>query len=296
MSAPETDHRKGLLITGLGGLALSFDIPLLRLGNGETWSVLLLRSATTFATALVIWAVWSLLTGRLRPVLPGRIGWVVAGLYGVSSITFMIAVFSTTTANLVFILTFNTVFAALLSWIFLKERPKIVTLVAIGFMILGVAIIVRDGFHSGNWIGDAFALLSTLILASAITVTRYSGKNMGFAPLLGTLVPTLVAASFVASQGFTVEEPGWIIFNGAFITTIAFMCLATGPRYLSGPEVAMFYLLETVLAPIYVWLIFSETPTRATLIGGFILISTLIVHSLIQLGDRRRRLAQLKSG
>ncbi|MGH6761411.1 MAG: DMT family transporter [Phyllobacterium sp.] len=294
MSTSDFDHRKGLLITGIGGLALSFDIPLLRLGQGETWSVLLLRSGTTFLTALVIWLVWSLWSGRARAALPGRQGLLVAGLYGLSSITFMIAVFSTSTANLVFILTFNTVFAALLSWIFLKERPKSATLVAIAFMILGVAIIVKDGFQSGNWFGDAFALVSTFILASAITVTRASGKNMGFAPLLGTLVPTLVAASFVAGNGFTVEHPGWIIFNGAFITTTAFMCLATGPKYLSGPEVAMFYLLETVLAPIYVWLIFAETPTRAAFTGGFILITTLIIHSFWQMRARRKRLTQLQ--
>jgi len=28
------DHRKGLLITGIGGLVLTADIPLLRLGHG----------------------------------------------------------------------------------------------------------------------------------------------------------------------------------------------------------------------------------------------------------------------
>ena len=43
---------------------------------------------------------------------------------------------------------------------------------------------------------------------------------------------------------------------------ISFFCLATGPKYLSGPEVAMFYLLETVFAPVWVWLIFSEAPSR----------------------------------
>lgn len=60
MSQLQLDHRKGLLITGIGGLVLSADIPLLRLGQGETWSTLLLRSVTTFISALIIWAVWVL--------------------------------------------------------------------------------------------------------------------------------------------------------------------------------------------------------------------------------------------
>jgi drug/metabolite transporter (DMT)-like permease len=74
---------------------------------------------------------------------------------------------------------------------------------------------------------------------------------------------------------------------------ISFFCLANGPRYISAPEVAMFYLLETVLAPVWVWMIFSETPTRNSLIGGAILILTLAGHSFWQLREGRRRRATL---
>ena len=289
MSQLHLDHRKGLLITGIGGLVLSADIPLLRLGQGETWSTLLLRSSTTFICALIIWAAWNLISGKKRTLLPGRIGFLVAALYGLASIAFMTAVYNTKTANLVFILAFNTVFSALLSWIFLKERPKAVTFVAMFLMLIGVGIIVREGLSSGHLFGDLIALLSTFILASAITVTRASGKDMSFAAMMGTAVPIVVAAFMVSQNGFTVAVPGWIIFNGAVVTTIAFICLATGPRFLSGPEVAMFYLLETVLTPIWVWLVFSERPTNATLLGGIIIISALIGHSLWQMVHARRR-------
>lgn len=289
MSQLHLDHRKGLLITGIGGLVLSADIPLLRLGQGETWSTLLLRSSTTFVCALIIWGVWNLVTGKRRQVLPGKIGFLVATLYGLASIAFMTAVYNTKTANLVFILAFNTVFAALLSWVFLKERPKVVTFIAMFLMLIGVGIIVREGLSAGHVFGDLMGLLSTFILASAITVTRASGKDMSFAAMMGTAVPIAVAAFMVSQNGFSVAVPGWIIFNGAVVTTIAFICLATGPRFLSGPEVAMFYLLETVLTPIWVWLVFSERPSDATLTGGVIIISALIGHSLWQMVHSRRR-------
>ncbi len=288
MSQLELDHRKGLLITGIGGLVLTADIPLLRLGQGETWSTLLLRSVTTFVAALIIWAVWSLATGKKRTVVPGRVGLVVAALYGLASITFMIAVYNTKTANLVFILAFNTVFSALLSWIFLKERPKTVTFIAMFFMLIGVGIIVREGLSSGHVFGDLVALLSTFILSTAITISRASGKDMGFAAIAGTALPMLVAAYMVSQNGYTVAVPGWIIFNGAIVTTLAFLCLATGPKFISGPEVAMFYLLETVLTPIWVWMIFSERPSDPTLAGGLIIITALVCHSLWQMHHARR--------
>jgi drug/metabolite transporter (DMT)-like permease len=101
-----------------------------------------------------------------------------------------------------------------------------------------------------------------------------------------------LAALMVSGEGFHVNAPWWIIFNGA-IMPISFFCLAAGPKYISGPEVAMFYLLETVLAPVWIWMIFAETPSRNSLIGGAILIVTLVAHSLWQLHEGRKRRAAL---
>ena len=53
----------------------------------------------------------------------------------------------------------------------------------------------------------------------------------------------------------------------------------------------MFYLLETVLAPVWVWMIFAEVPSRNSMIGGVIIIVALIAHSLWQLHDGRKRRA-----
>lgn len=285
----ETNHSKGLLLTAIGGLTLTVDIPLIRLGQGEAWSILMLRSATTFVVALIIWAVWRSFTPKAPQLLPGRTGIAVAVLYGLASITFVSAVYHTSTANLVFILVFNTMFAALLSWLFLNERPRPATLITMAVMVVGVLIIVGDSIETGNLFGDLLALCSALLIASAITISRASGKDMGFTPLVGVLLPFLVAVVFVGKAGYHVEAPWWIVFNGAVAMPISFFCLANGPKYISGPQVAMFYLLETVLAPVWVWMVFSETPSRNSLIGGTILIAALVGHSLWQLSDGRKR-------
>ena len=71
----------------------------------------------------------------------------------------------------------------------------------------------------------------------------------------------------------------WITFNGLLLTPFAFWALAIGPKYLSAAETGMFYLLETVLAPVWVWLVFTEEPPVATLIGGAIILVALVWHS-----------------
>ncbi|UVK37368.1 DMT family transporter [Mesorhizobium sp. AR10] len=292
MSA-HTDHQKGLLITAIGGLTLTVDIPLIRLADGSPWTILLLRTGTTFIAALVIWAVWRSLSRNAPQLIPGWSGLAVAICYGLTGITFITAVYHTSTADLVFILAFTTVFAALLSWLFLKERPRLVTLATMLVMIFGVLIIVGGSVGTGHLFGDFMALCSAFFIALAITISRASGKDMGFTALIGVIVPLAVATFMVAGEGLHVNAPWWIIFNGAVIMPISFLCLANGPKYISGPEVAMFYLLETVLAPVWVWAIFAETPSRNSLIGGAILIIALVAHSLWQLHEGRKRRATL---
>jgi drug/metabolite transporter (DMT)-like permease len=290
-AADHSHHAKGLLLTAIGGMALTVDIPLIRLADGAPWSILMIRCGTTLAATFVLWLVMRRLTRETPPLIPGRSGAIVALLYAMSSITFITAVYNTGTANLVFILAFNTMFAALLSWLFLKERPGPATLIAMAAMLVGVLIIVGDGISSGHLFGDLMALASAFCIASAITITRASGKNMGFTALVAVALPFLVAVAMVRQTGYHVAAPWWIVFNGSIIMPLSFFCLASGPRYLSAPEVAMFYLLETVLAPVWVWMIFSEVPSRQSVIGGTILIVSLVAHSLWQLHQGRKRRA-----
>jgi drug/metabolite transporter (DMT)-like permease len=289
LSAPISDHAKGLILTAIGGLALTADIPLIRLAEGDHWPILMVRSGMTVLAALLIWGVWRFFSAKAPPLVPGRAGLAVASLYAISALTFMTAVYNTTTANLVFILAFNSMFAALLSWLFLKERPRPATLVAMAAMLVGVAIIVGEGIGAGHFFGDLMALASAFCIASAITITRASGKDMGFAALVAVALPCLVAAAMTAKTGYRIDAPWWILLNGAVVMPIAFFCLANGPKYITGPEVAMFYLLETILAPVWVWMIFTEVPSTASLAGGTIMIVTLLAHSLWRLHAGRRR-------
>ena len=289
MFASLSPHMRGLLLAAIGGLVLTFDIPLVKLAEANSWSALLIRTSMTLLSVLTVWLVARYRRIELPALIPGRIGLVVTCLYAISSMTFLLAVFYTTTADLVFILAFNTAFAAILSWIFLKERPRPTTLVAIGLMIIGVLIIVHAGIGTGNLLGNALAMCSAFLIASAITISRASGRDMGFAALIAAFPAFIVAIIMVFKVGFVAQAPIWIMIDGFFVIPIAFFCLANAPKYLSGPEVAMFYLLETVFAPIWVWIVFTEVPTNASLIGGAILIVTLIAHSCWQILQGRRR-------
>jgi drug/metabolite transporter (DMT)-like permease len=287
------DRKKGLSMAALGGLAISFDIPLVRLTQGDIWSVQLLRSINLVLVGLLIWFLARFCFNKREDLIPGRDGWVVLFLYGVSTVLFFYAVYATPTANLVFILAFNPMFGALFGWYLLGERPKWQTFAAMAVMALGVFIIVQAGLSGGHFLGDLAALAAAMIIALAITFTRASGKDMGYASLLSAIIPALVAGLFAWQQGIVqVAAPWWILLNGSIVLPIAFIGLALAPNYIPGAQVGMFYLLETILAPVWIWLIFAEAPTKQTLIGGALLLAALTAHSLWELNeDRRARLA-----
>lgn len=272
-------HTKGVIITFLGGLALSFDIPILRLADGNVWSILFMRSILTVVVALVALLAFRLIKGQVPRLVPGWPGIIVACLYATSTVFFMLSVFNTTSANVAFILAFNPMFGALLSWIFLGERPRRATFIAMAAMTVGVLIIVANGLESGHIWGDLSAAASALSIAGALTYSRASRQDFGFTPIVAAILPAIIGGLMVAKVGYVVNDPIWITFNGLLLTPFAFWALAIGPKYLSAAETGMFYLLETVLAPVWVWLVFSEEPPVATLIGGAIILIALVWHS-----------------
>lgn len=272
-------HARGVLITFLGGLALSFDIPVLRLADGNIWSVLFMRSALTVAVAILALIVYRAVKGGLPRLVPGWPGVVVCILYASSTVFFMLAVFNTTSANVAFILAFNPMFGALLSWLFLGEMPRRATFVAMAAMTAGVLIIVANGLESGHVWGDLSAAASALAIAGALTYSRASGEDFGFTPIVAAMLPAIIGGAMVVKVGYVMDDPVWICLNGLLLTPFAFWALAIGPKYLSAAETGMFYLLETVLAPVWVWLVFSEEPPLPTLVGGAIILVALVWHS-----------------
>ena len=282
--------RLGIALALLGGLVISLDIPVIRLALSDPWTFMFFRG---FGMSLILGAI--LVFGRNltnTPPSPFRDNdFVAVGiLYGLSSIFFTLAVFTTSTANLVFILALNPLIAALMAWLLIGEKPGWATWVAIVATIIGVAIIVVDGVESGTTHGDVFAFMTAVMLGYTIVRTRKSGKDMSLAGSLGGLITGLFALPIMLAAGRIPGNISWLLLNAFLMAPVGAFALSLAPRFIPAPQVAMFFLLETVLAPIWVWLIFSEQPSNMAMLGGFIVLIAIAFHSIVQLkrGDRNR--------
>ena len=283
----QRDTPRGLGLALIGGISLSFDIPLIRLAGSDPWMVMLLRGG---GMAIVLWLYWRFISQRrFMPVhlLSDRDFITVGALSGLNNICFTLAVFNTSTANVVFILAFSSMAAALMSWALVGERPGAATWWAIAATIVGVALIVAGSLDGGNWVGDLLALVCAILIALSITLARRSGKDLSMAPGFGGVVSALFALPTVLVFSAMPAAPHWILIDAFILVPLAGITLWLAPRFIPAPHVALFYLLETVLAPIWVWLVFAETPSRNVFIGGAIVLGAIFLHTLFEL--RRRQ-------
>ena len=62
---------------------------------------------------------------------------------------------------------------------------------------------------------------------------------------------------------------------------IPFVLVTIAPRFITAAEVNLFFLLEVILGPIWVWLVINEKPSVETLFGGIIIIFTITIHSIL---------------
>lgn len=284
-SSLEGYDRRGLSITAIGGLLFTLDIPLLRLAAGNEWTMIFARGMLMAITITLAWFAYRWMRGNSQPFINGRAGLIVAATNTLANIMFISAVTKTTAANLVFILALNPVFCMLLGALWLRERLPLAVWGSVGLSMAGVAIIGWDGMSTGTYVGDLLALGVALCTATGLTVVRRSGSNV---------IPSLAMGSFIsAGIGFfliggnvaplSTESWGWIALNGMLVVPLASALIALGPRYIPAAEVAMFFLLDTVFTPLWIWLIFGEVPSERAVIGGLTIVLSLCFLGLWRL-------------
>jgi drug/metabolite transporter (DMT)-like permease len=292
-SVTSTAHsiRFGLLITAIGGFLFTFDLPLLRLAENDKWTLVFARGMFLFISITAVWWFMRLKTGSKLPYIAGGAGIAVIATNTVANIAYIGALKETNAANVVFILALVPVLTAVFSRFFINEEIHKFTWIATGFALIGVGIIVRDSLTLGGIWGDFLAFVCAACTAAAFTIIRSSGKNIATSLAVGSLLSALIAFFFFGvdvnnllnTAAFGMPSWFWVALNGLLIIPLSSALIANGPRFLPSADVSMFFLLETILTPIWIWMLFKEVPTNAVLLGGGIVVVTLVAHSIWRL-------------
>lgn len=279
------------LVTALGGLLFTLDLPLLRLSMADQWTMVFTRGLFLFSAIAGAWGIMRLLGRQTAPFIVGGAGLAVALASAVGNMCYIGAVVHTDAANVVFIIALTPVIAAAMSHVLLRERVHPFTWAATAAAFLGAALITSEGLRTGNWAGDGLAFASAFCSAAIFTIIRATGSKVATSLAVGSLASALVAAVFfgispsslLQSGAFGVPAWAWLALNGLIAIPLATVLLARGPRVLPSADVSMFFMLETVLTPVWIWLLFGEVPGERVLLGGAVVVSALLAHSVWRL-------------
>jgi drug/metabolite transporter (DMT)-like permease len=205
-------------------------------------------------------------------------GLAVAVCMATASGCFIIALNHTTVAHVLFIQAISPVLAALLAWIALREpiTPRI--WMAMLTALAGVAVMIGSPSNA-DFTGDGVSLLMSLSFAVAIVITRHR-KDVSMAPAtcLSQLLLLLVALPFADASSIDRHDLVYLVLLGAVQMGLGLVLFTVGARLIAAAEVALITLLEVVLGPFWVWIAFGETPDRATLVGGAIVVVAVIIQ------------------
>ena len=113
---------------------------------------------------------------------------------------------------------------------------------------------------------------------------RYA-KNRDLVPsaVIGKLCVAIFAFFFVDSFDLVGNDMFYIPLMCILCVAIPFVLVTIAPRFIPAAEVNLFFLLETIIGPIWVWMIIKEQPSLETIQGGIVIILTIAMHSFLKL-------------
>jgi drug/metabolite transporter (DMT)-like permease len=282
-----SEYMKGIILTALGVLILSFDGLLIRLIDADAFTLLFWRGLLMAPTIILV-LLWQKSKAAWLPMDAASLR--SALLMVICTISFVMAINLSSVANVLVIISAQPFCAAILGWLFLRERPAPVTWLAIFVSMLGIGWVLSGSWQGPQLAGDVLALITCLSLAAKFVNDRaVSERNM--TPALITSGILIAAISLAAGNPLALEGPAWgyMLVLCLVVNPLAFVLITIGPMRIPAAEVGMLMLLETAVGPLWVWLVLSEEPGSAALQGGSLVIGTLLLHSLYQWRKHKTR-------
>jgi drug/metabolite transporter (DMT)-like permease len=285
-----TDKQKGIALSLIGVLVITPDSLLIRLISIPSWELLFYRGLVPFVLLFILLLLYYKKNFLHSILVTGLPGIFYAILIALGNTTFVISIQNTNVANTLIMIALTPFATAILSSIFLKEHPSQRMWFTIIACFIVVLFIFYDSYQGNRMYGDFFGLLTAILIGGSAVVVRYS-KLVNFLPslliakFLMLLIPILFIQSFPESLIIDLREFYLIIAMGiCLFIALSFITLA--PRYIPAYEVEIFFVLETILGPLWVWLIIHEQPTTKTIIGGICIILIMMSHTLSELRKR----------
>jgi drug/metabolite transporter (DMT)-like permease len=279
-----SDQKKGSFLAFVAVMFITPDSLFIRLSNVDTWGLVFYRGMIPFFTVLI--GLLIVYKSNFFKMLfnSGYHGLIFITTFSITNITFVVSIQNTNVANTLVMIAMAPMLSAILGAIFLKEIPDRKTWIAIGVTFLAAVYIFYDSLQLGNVYGDILGFITGLGLAiNAVTIRSAKKKNLLPAAVVGKLCVAIFAMFFIETYSLVDRDLFIIPLMSIMCVAIPFVLVTIAPRFIPAEEVNLFFLLETIIGPFWVWMVIKEQPSIETIQGGMVIILTIAIHSFLKL-------------
>src|SRR5256885_11519679 len=175
--------------------------------------------------------------------------------------------FRSSVANTLILISTGPYVAGVLGWMLIGERVAARTWLAMGVALVGAVVMVSDSYARGAIVGDLLALVMAASFATATVLVRRHGEiQMAPAAALATALTALVALPLAEPLATSPRDLALLAFFGVGNFSAGFLLFLNGARLIPVAQSALIGMLETVLGPLWVWLVLEEQ-ARAGAVG-----------------------------
>ena len=279
-----SDQQKGSFLAFVAVMFITPDSLFIRLSNVDTWGLVFYRGMIPFFTVLI--GMLIVYKSNFFKMLfnSGYHGIIFITTFSITNITFVVSIQNTNVANTLVMIAMAPMLSAILGAIFLREIPDRKTWIAITVTFLAAVYIFYDSLQLGNVYGDILGFITGLGLAiNAVTIRSAKKKNLLPAAVVGKLCVAIFAMFFIETYTLVDRDLFIVPLMSIMCVAIPFVLLTIAPRFIPAEEVNLFFLLETIIGPFWVWMVIKEQPSIETIQGGIIIILTIAIHSFLKL-------------
>ena len=279
-----SDQQKGSFLAFVAVMFITPDSLFIRLSNVDTWGLVFYRGMIPFITVLI--GMLIVYKSNFFKMLfnSGYHGLIFITTFSITNITFVVSIQNTNVANTLVMIAMAPMLSAILGAIFLKEIPDRKTWIAIAITFLAAVYIFYDSLQLGNVYGDILGFITGLGLAiNAVTIRSAKKKNLLPAAVVGKLCVAIFAMFFIETYALVDQDLFIVPLMSIMCVAIPFVLVTIAPRFIPAEEVNLFFLLETIIGPFWVWMVIKEQPSIETIQGGMIIILTIAIHSFLKL-------------
>ena len=274
----------GPLLIFLGATCLSFGGLIVKSFEGANlWQILFWRQ-TFFAIIVALYLVITYKKNFFKSFYNSGLSGLIGGLFlGIGFAAYVFSMYTTTVANTNFIITTETIFLAVFGYFFLKEKIDLITFIAIILGMSGVLLILGSSLSiqsSEQFIGNIVAFIMPISFAILVIIIRkYPNVDMVPAQFIAGVFAAIIGYVIAGKLSISLHDLLLASLAGFFQIGFGFIFITIGSQTTPSAVVGVLMLTEAVFGPLWAWLFINEVPPTSVLVGGGIIVFSILFQS-----------------